>query len=537
MKKLITLLLALIMVFGMAACGAKETEAPASAGQEETDAEKSEALKEAPATELEQAPVEGAQYKEELIIGVAADCTSLDPHAADEIAATKSNRLIFSTLLYMEPDTQTIRGDLAESYEQVAENEIVFHLRHGVKFHSGDEMTAEDVKFSLDRARNSARVKAAYQAITDVQIMDEYTVKIVTDGPNVPILAKLCLSTASIVCKRTTEADPENFEVNGTGPYKLVEWRSGDRIIYERFDDYFEGPVPTKRQVHRVIPEDSARLIALENGEIDICEVVPNNDLAKVADNANLTLLQVPSGQVEYFAFNTTVEPLGDPLVRQAIACAINKQAIIDATLNGEGMIARSNFAPSVMGYYSEMYDLDYDVEKAQELMAQSSVPDGFTTHVILASAERELTCQLIQADLSLIGIELIIDRVDSANYFDTINNGRAECYMGSQNNAIFDPDRSAEVFHTDSFGAAGNRMYYSDAEMDALIEAGRAELDNEKRMEIYKQIQEKVISEAIWIPLNYRNGSMGVRNGVGGFKMDPCKYYDYSTAFCTVEG
>lgn len=472
-----------------------------------------------------------SEGKSEIIIGVQQDATSLDPHAQNEIAAGKIMRLLYNRLTYVNLESGEIEGDLAESWEQVSDTEFKFKLHEGVKFHDGSDLTSKDVKFSLERARESARVKSYLADLGEIIIEDDYNITLTTKAPSAVFLTNLAHNGISII----PEGSGDDFGDNpiGTGPYKLVEHIPSDRIVIERFDDYFAGPTKTERFILRVIPEPSARVIALETGEIDIAEDIDPIDVEKVEQNKNLTLLQTPSVGMEYFGFNFNKSPYENLLVRQAFAHAINKQAIVDAVLNGQGVPAKTVVGTGVPGFYDGMEGFEYNPEKAKELLTEAGYPDGFDTTVYITGSDRVLTAQLIQSDLAEIGVNLEIEQFESSALFDAVNNGRQTTYILTWSNSTGDCHNSIfPVFHSSNHGATGNRMWYTNEKVDELIEEAVKEFDNDKRMELYKEVQELVVNDAPWIPLFHKVTSVGVNSHIKGLTLDPGSMHIYKNVY-----
>lgn len=247
-------------------------------------------------------------YKENIVIASKADAKTLDPQRTIDTTSNKTIRLIFNGLLSLDKDLN-VQPCLAESWEAVDDTNTVFHLKKGVKFHNGDTMTAEDVKFSIDRARVSNQTAYLYKPITEVTVIDENTVKITTEKPFGPLLTNLAQTQGCIVSKRAVqEVGEENFFQHpvGTGQYKFKEWIPGDRIIVEAFDEAFQGAPKVRQITMRTITEVSNRMIALETGEADIAFDIGIMDKEAVKNNKNMEFLEVASPSSLYLGFDQT---------------------------------------------------------------------------------------------------------------------------------------------------------------------------------------------------------------------------------------
>ena len=326
--RVMTLVLALVMLLSLVACGGKQSTATTEADASAENGGSTEAT--------------ATAYKDTLIWAQGADVTSLDPHQGKETPAVEVTCQIFDTLVTVDAETNEIVPQIAESWEQTDAQTYVFKIRQGIKFHDGSDLTAEDVKFSLDRARNSAAVSYIVNFIEDVTVDDEYTVTVKTNAPYSPTLRNLAIPFAAIVPKAVVEADEDAFILNpvGSGPYCFVEWKQGDHVTLKAFDDYYAGKAATENLIMKVIPETSQRSIALETGEIDLAYDLAVNDIPKINDNDKLMVYEIPSLTCWYVSMNMNKEPFNNPLVREALAMAIDRQTIIDSFYNGYGLAA-----------------------------------------------------------------------------------------------------------------------------------------------------------------------------------------------------
>ena len=236
----------------------------------------------------------GGATKDTLVWVQSADVTSLDPHVGKETPAVTVTCQIFDTLLTMGENNQPAPL-LAESYEQVDEKTWTFKLRQDVKFHDGESMTAEDVVFSINRARESNYVSYVVDAISDITADDDYTVTITTKEPYAPLLASLTVPFTAIVPKHAVEADEEAFTMHpiGTGAYKFVEWKQGEYVKLEANDEYFQGAPKTKYLQMKVVPEASQRVISVETGEADLAYNISANDTKRVEEYENMDSVNI----------------------------------------------------------------------------------------------------------------------------------------------------------------------------------------------------------------------------------------------------
>ena len=462
-----------------------------------------------------------------------ADVTSLDPHQGKETPAVEVTCQIFDTLVIVDPETNEIKPQIAESWEQVDELTYVFKIRQGIKFHDGSDLTAEDVKFSLDRAINSAAVSYIVNFIDTVTVDDEYTVTVKTKAPYAPTLRNLAIPFAAIVPKAVVEADEAAFILNpvGSGPYKFVEWRQGDSITLKAFDDYYAGKPATENLIMKVIPETSQRSIALETGEIDLAYDLAVNDLPKIKESSELTVYEVPSLNCWYISMNMNKEPFNNPLVREALSYAIDRQTIIDTINAGSGEPADAIIAPGVFGYYSTGVR-EYDPEKAKELLAEAGYPDGFKTSLWVNDNQSRIEmCQAIQNMFQQIGVECSIEVLEFGSYISRTTNGEHDMAYFGWTTSSADADYTYySLEHSTQQGAAGNRSFIADPEVDALIEEARTNSDEETRKELYKELAIKLDEINNNIPVFYNSINVGASQKVEGFVMDANGYHNLDT-------
>ncbi len=472
-------------------------------------------------------------YKDTLIWAQGADVTSLDPHQGKETPAVEVTCQIFDTLVVVNPETNEIEPQIAESWEQVDELTYVFKIRQGIKFHDGSDLTAEDVKFSLDRAINSAAVSYIVDFIDTVTVDDEYTVTVKTKAPYAPALRNLAIPFAAIVPKAVVEADEAAFILNpvGSGPYQFVEWKQNDHVTLKAFDDYYAGKPATENLIMKVIPETSQRSIALETGEIDLAYDMAVNDVAKLKDSTELTVYEIPSLTCWYISMNMNKEPFNNPLVREALSYAIDRQLIIDTINAGSGQPADAIIAPGVFGYYSTGVR-EYDPEKAKELLAEAGYPDGFETSLWVNDNQSRIEmCQAMQNMFQQIGVECAVEVLEFGSYISRTTNGEHDMAYFGWTTSSADADYSYySLEHSTQQGAAGNRSFIADPEVDALIEEARTNSDEATRTELYKELAIKLDEINNNIPVFYSSINVGASQKVEGFVMDANGYHNLDT-------
>lgn len=509
-KKTLCILMVLFLVMGsLAGCGSKE----------EGNSEGSEAKE--TSSEAKDGESKAKENKDELNIALHTDIVSLDPQGHNDTTSETVSFLLFNRLFKLNTDFEAV-PDLVEEYSQPSDKEWVLKIKEGVKFHDGVEMTSEDVKFSLERSKKSPTVKHVLAEVEKVEIVDKYTVKVTTKKPFAPFIYTLVHAGSSILPKHYCESDDNWSNPVGSGQYKFVEWVSGDKIVLEKYEDYYDkdNMGMSKKITFKVIPEDTSRTIALETGEVDIVDTLSALDVDKVRHNADLTLYEKPSTSIAYVGMNVEKAPFDNKLVRQAMNYAIDKEAVLEVALNGAGVTAKSVTAEALLGY-KENDKYTYNPEKAKELLKQAGY-DGDLEIDLWASGDiRKKSAEVIQANLMDIGVTANIEMFEWGAYLEATNSGKQSMFvLGWTSNP--DPDATlTPQFSKGSIGAQNRTRYVSD-KVEKLLSDGRAELDTEKRKAIYNELHETVMEDAPWVPLYVSNKVLAANSQLKGVELSP---------------
>lgn len=476
------------------------------------------------------------KVKEELIIAQDGESKSLDIHQGNDGFSLRANRLIYSRLVEADENMQ-IHPGLAESWQQLDDKTMQFKLRKGIKFHNGDDFTAEDVKFSFERMMNSPRIAFVLPPIERIDVVDDYTVNIVTKTPFGPLLAHLSHPALGMVSKKLLTENPEALKEKpiGTGSYKFKEWIYGDKLVLEKNEDFYDkNERGLKYIIFKNVVEASNRAIGLETGEIDIATPISSVDEENIKNNPKLQLLTKPSISYSYIGMNMTKAPLNDIRVRKAINYAIDKQAIIDVILNGNGKIATSPIAPGVFGFTDKTKNYEYNVEKAKELMKEAGYENGFTTSILVFSGEANTqTAEIVQAYLKEIGIDLKIEIVEVSAYWDMTERGVHNLFLGSWGVVTGDADYGLyAMYHSSAKGGAGNRDFYENEKVDELLDKAKTEIDPETRKKLYEEAQILIVNDAPDVMLYNRNLTVGAQKYIKGLGIHPVTLYNFATVY-----
>ncbi|MBA7500066.1 Periplasmic dipeptide transport protein [subsurface metagenome] len=505
-----------------------------------------------------------------LVFGSGGDVFKLDPgDVTDNISMERMDN-IFECLVGFKPGTTEIQPWLATSWEISSDGkEITFHLRKGVKFHDGTDFNADAVIFSFARQYDTnhpyhqygewALWKALLGDIEEVVKIDDYTVKIVLRRKNAATITSLTMMFAvAIVSPTNAEKYKEDaFKYPcGTGPFKFVEWVKADHITLEANEGYWRGKPKLDKLIFKVIPDPSARLMALEVGEVQGIEYPNPADFDRIRANKDLKLLTEPGMNIGYMAINTGygykdanengvrdidteplvktpgyLEPLTKKKVRQAINMAIDKQSIVDNIYMGTAIKAKNGIPPFMLGYNDEVVDYPYDPAKAKELLAEAGYPEGFKVTLYVMPVSRAYMFdppkigEAIQSYLDAVGITVKFYQVDWGTYLQEAEAGKPQmCLLGITGDTGDTDDFMSYCYapNSASIGIASNHAFYSDEEVQDLISKALQTYDKEERAEYYRKVQEMIHEDAAWVYIAHSNQNLVFSTTVHDFVLYP---------------
>ncbi len=469
-----------------------------------------------------------------LVYAVPEAPTYLDPHNQATIAIYRATTQIFDRLVLLNNDMEIVPR-LAESWEVEDDRTTVFHLRDNIYFHNGDHMTSEDVKWSLERTIASPGVNYNYLIIEEIEIVDDYTFKIITNEPFNALLYRLSLDAASIVNRKAVEEGDEKFNQHpvGAGPFKFVSWDLGGDVVLEAFDDYYLGRPEIDKIIIRHIPEAINRTIGLETGEVGVALDLATNDIETVKANDNLQFIETASPTMWFLGFNCENEKFKDERVRQAFAYAINIPDFIDIAFNGMADPANYTMVSAKMfgSAAPKNVDYSYNIEKAKELLAEAGYPDGLQSTIWCLDNQLDTDCAVVlQGQLRQIGVELEVQPTEQGRFFSEAGAGKHEMIVLSKTSIDVDSHLRA-MYHTEALGPSGNRQFWTDPEVDRLLDEACAVPDLDEAKELYAEVQEIVAEHLPLIPLCSEYINAGMQNNVSGFGLYPGKtHYIYGT-------
>jgi peptide/nickel transport system substrate-binding protein len=438
------------------------------------------------------------------------------------------------TLYTVTADGKDVKPWLATSYDLSKDKlTYTFHLRHGVLFHTGKEMTAADVKFSLDAARSP---KAGWGyidvAIKSVTVKDKYTVVVKTKYKWAPMVADIALFSNAIVPKDYDgKTKKEFYEAPvGTGPFKWDHWTRGKDLKLVRFDKYWQKGKPYLDSVTWTnVPDENTRLLQLKGGQAHINEFPGWAQVKTLQSTSGVTMSLFPSTRTDYVLFNQKFKPLQDVHVRRALSYLIDRKALVKAVLFGNGSVANSFMPPQVPYYDPKSPGIQYNLAKAKEEMAKSSVPNGFTTtfEANAGALTSQTIAQVIQAAGKPLGIKVNIIKKDATAANDDWN---AAKYPGMMDQYwtmdIADPDELVSFSIDPALSSHSFQTYYSNPAATAATRAAAREFDPKKRQALYSKVQRIAAEDAFMAFLFYSPFRYAYSNKVQGFKVYPTGNY-----------
>ncbi|QCJ42215.1 glutathione ABC transporter substrate-binding protein [Bacillus sp. S3] len=469
-----------------------------------------------------------------LVIARLSDAENLDHHFMSTInAASVTHMKIYEGLVGRDKNAE-IKPLLAEEWKQLDDTTWEFKLRKGVKFHDGTAFNAAAVKATFDRLLdpNVGSPRAVvFKMVKEVKVVDEFTVQFILSEPFAPLLSILASHEGGIISPKTIEKFGKKIinEPSGTGPFVFESWSPGQEIIFTKNKEYWGTKAKVDKVVFKVVPEETTRISMLETGEAHIAEPLSVPMMSTVESSSQVGVYRSEGFGTEYIGFNVKKEPFNDIRVRKAIAHAVEMDSILKGVYNNVGKKANSLLGSKVFGYHADMKAYEYNLNEAKKLLAEAGYPNGFeTTLKTMDSKERVNMAEVLQSQLKGIGIKLHIQVLEYGTFVDQVNKGDSEMFILSWRNATGDADYNQyNLFHTDSQGASGNTFFYSNKEVDSLIESARKEKDQEKRIELYAKSQELEMKDAVYIPVRVIENLAAVAKGVNGFSITPSGYLD----------
>ena len=463
-----------------------------------------------------------------IVVGMTNSASVLDPRVGADEASQKAHQLIFNTLVRIDADLRIV-PELADALESPDPLTYVARLRRGVQFHDGRELTAEDVVYTfrsfLDptfRGRSGA-----YRLLTAVNAIDRYTVEFRLKEPFGSFPINLVMGIVQAGSGTANVRTPV-----GTGPYKVVEFTPDDRLVLAPFEAYWQGRPKNDGLVLKVVPDDTMRGLELRNRSVDL--VV--NDLApdivwQLREEGRVRMVTAPGTDYAYVGINLKHPILSSGLVRQAIAFAIDRDAIVKHLRRGLASTAVGIVPPMSWAFEPKVFEIRHDPWQARRLLDEAGFPDPdgdgpqprFSLTIRTSTSEAyRLQAAAIQHDLGRVGVHVDVRSTELQTLFGDVVRGNFQLYT-LQFVGITDPDMLRRVFHSAQQPPAGlNRVFYRNADVDRLIDAAARAGDDRERRDLYGEAQRIIAADVPYVPLWYRTNVAVFQPELQGVTLSP---------------
>lgn len=505
MKKVWVLIFSILMLAGLAGCAKSANVPQASLAQDKS-----------------------------LVVATSADLGTIDPAVAMDNAAWKISYPAYERLVNFKESSTEVEPGLAKSWTISTDGLTwTFIIRENVKFADGAPLDASAIKFSFDRLMTIKKGPSeAFPSLESVTVVDPQTVvfKLKTVFP--AFLSTLATNGGGIVnpvvMKHEKDGDMgQNWLANhtaGSGPYVLAEWIP-EQSLKLTANPNNSGEKPKLSTISiKIIKDPSSQRMALEKGDVDIAENIPVDQLKELKKNLDLVVFDTPSLMVDYIYLNTQKPTLNNPKVRQAISYAIDYQGIISSVWQGNATQMRGPIPKGLWGYQSDLFQYTKNVEKAKSLLQEAGVKD-LSLNLMYSDRKPwwEQEAQIIQNNLSEIGIKVNLQKIAYAAQREKIDKGDFDLTMGVWSPDYADPYMFMNYwFDSKNFGLAGNRAFYKNDKVDQLVRQAASVNDQAQRTDLYKQAQEIIMQDAPYVFLVQKNYQLPMRKSVQGFVFNP---------------
>ena len=536
MKKKISLMLAAALTAGLAltGCGGSKT----SDTTENTAGAESET-----AAEVKGVDVDTTGY---LVAALNADIQTADVQKTSKDYEVPFN--IFDRLVDVEVDADgnsKIVPSLAENWDISDDGlEYTFHLRQGVKFHNGNDFTAEDVAYTFHRMLTVEggvntefidQIKGADELLageTDtlegVEVVDDYTIKVTLKEPFAGFLASISSPGVSIYDSEATEAAGDQFGMDpavtvGTGPFEFSSWSFNNQLVLTRNEDYWKGASGLPGVVIKIIPDTETQSMMFESGELDILDLdYAADSVDRFTETYPDQIVQGPRVGIVYFTMNFNKEPFQDVRVRKAVQMSIDRQAILDALYGGRGQVEQGIFPHGLIGFNPDQEEIKYDPEAAKALLAEAGYADGFDMEIAADSSASDtmtMALEIVSDQLAEVGIRAEIKNYDESTWLETRKSGELGSFMSTWSADYNDPDNFIYTFFGNEEKTKIRSINYPDTEVMARVAKARTIVNEDERLAEYKALEEKIVHEdAAWVPMFSRLHLFAVSKRVEGF-------------------
>ena len=470
-----------------------------------------------------------------LIVGMAAtSIATLDPAAYSDRATETVLRNIFDGLVTRTTDNDVVL-ELAQSFLWVDSRTVEFDLKRGVKFHNGEDLTADDVVYTFDRILNQgvgAPRRGFVQEVGSVEKVDIDTVRFHLKSPW-PVFLQMLVHNQVVPQDYLGRLGPREFarDPAGSGPFRYVQGDLDDELVLERFEDYYGGaeglpPVGSPyldRVIFRMMPDATSRVQALLAGEVHIIQSVPPSMVPQLSNNPQITIKATTGTRPKFVDLNVTLPPFDDVRVRQALNYAVDAQKILDEIESGYGVILAGPLSPANLLADPRLEPYGYDPEKARALLMEAGYRPEDISFVVDAYGPYVEIAQAVAEQLRSLGIDATVQIGDYNELRPLLLNCKREAFLRDWGDSAFDPvgyvEAKWQTYLPGTPAGRANYSCYSNATVDALVEAGASEPDFDSRWEIYVQMQRVIHEDAsaifLYVPQEIEAASARVHNWV----------------------
>jgi peptide/nickel transport system substrate-binding protein len=464
-------------------------------------------------------PARGTEGGGSVTIAQGVDPTTMDPENQRETTTVNVLQHFYDPLLERDAtDPRKFNPKLATSWKRVNDTTTRFDLRTGVKFSDGKPFTAADVKYTVDyllgRLPHSKPEILSYQfgTLGKVKVVDDHTVEFHTTGPDPLLLDRL---TALYIIPKGAKPKSLASTPVGTGPYKLVKWDRNNQVVMRAKPDYYGGKPAIGQVTFKTMPDASARLAALESGDVDLITNLPADNTEDVKASGRARVASVPSARIASIWFNTLDSaPLKKPEVRQALNYAVDVDTIIKQVMSGYGQRVATIVAPYFADYDPSIKPFPYDPNKAKQLLAQAGYPHGFPMTLMVPEGRYEFAdevSQAIQSYLGKVGVKMKLQTVDFGVFAKATQTRKIpDGFYGAWGESFFNPIDELEVAVVS--GTKGF-SWFSNPEIDKLTAQAAGQLDAAKQKSTVSQIQQKMLQDPPFLFLFAYKDLYGISN------------------------
>jgi ABC-type transport system substrate-binding protein len=492
-------------------------------------AEEPPTVEETPTVEAPQQPAGQGQT---LTIASGTDVENMNIRRVTSSPSFSVLEHIYETLFYMTADGE-LEPLLAESIDPGdQENSFVIQLRQGIQFTDGTPFNAEAVKANLDWILENGPVFAfLIDRVQEVVVVDEYTVQLNLDGDFAPLAAHLSHGAIAMISPQALAQGEEYLNTNavGTGPYMLQSWQSDEAVTLTRNPNYWGDAGGVETLVFRVVKEDGARIVEIEAGTVDVAVRIPPSEADRLAANPNIEIIETPGLRTIYIFFNVTNAPFDDVRVRQAVNYAVDVEAIVRDLFDGAARVSDAPVAPAVFGY-SEQQPYARDVDRARQLLQEAGIAEGTTVslyHPTGRYIQDALVADAVRSQLREVGLNVQLQTLEWPQYVPHVRReapaNDIQFAMLGWGTVTMDADYGLfALFHSSEHPPGFNGSFYSNPEVDRLLDEARAVVDADERRRLYDEAISIIWEDAPWLYLYSEVQLTAVRTNVQGFVVHP---------------